>query len=277
MIMKIAQEQIQLIETQGSGHTYRVVTDEGSRDLVSVTTIINNTLNKPALQPWAYNVGIKSTLDYIQEYAMENRHDGIIQNAIANLTSGEIKLALEERKATHKDEMERGAARGTEIHSVLESIANGEEYTISREYKPYLETLKKWIDDYDPEFHKAEYKIASLEHAFAGQFDAICTIRKHPPRRRHKDLTGLTVLLDIKTNKDGAIYNESYLPQVEAYHEAWVEMGGEPTDERLVVALGPAGKYTPCVSYASFDTFKKIQELYDALIHMKSCNPNKRK
>jgi hypothetical protein len=275
--MKITQDQIQLIETQGSGHTYRItgkedsILTDGYIDLPSVTTIINNTVNKPALQPWAYNVGISSTLEYLQSLAEDQ------PAAISNLTSGEIKLALEEREATHKHEMERGAARGTEIHSVLEAIAKGKDYTFSREYAPYVETLKKWIDDYKPEFHKAEYKVASLEHGFAGQFDAICTINAHPPRRRHQDLTGQTVLLDIKTNKDGAVYNETYLPQVEAYHEAYTEMGGDPVDERLVVALGPAGKYTPCVSYADFNTFKCIQNLYDALIDMKSNNPNKRK
>ena len=271
--MKLTQDQIYTVESD-QGRTYAV--DLGDREvyLPSVTTIINFVVNKPALPPWAYNVG---TLELIQSRVhYSGLTDESFRKYVSDLNEGEVKLALIEREASHKHEMERGSKRGIEVHDVLEAISKGNDWTIAKEYKPYTEQLQKWISDYEPEWHEAEYKVASLDHGFAGQFDGICTIHKHPPRRRHESLVGKRVLLDIKTNSSGAVYPESHLPQVEAYREAYQEMGGEQVDHCLVVGIGP-DKYSPCFSYSRFKTFKCILDLYNEMQWQKSNNPNKRK
>ena len=273
--MKLSQDQIYAVEKDGD-RTYAVNTDDGEILLPSVTTIINFVMNKPALPPWAFNTGVKSTLDYIKSLAASVPEGMSVLDSILELDVGTVKLALIDREATQKHEMERGGERGVEVHEVLEAIANGREFTYSRSVAPYVETLKKWVMDYAPEFHTSEFKVASLAHGYAGQFDGTCTIHKHPPRRRHESLVGKRVLLDIKTNSSGAVYTETHLPQVEAYRHAYWEMGGDGIEAALVVGIGPDGKYTPCISYARIETFLKILDLYKEMRWMKQQNPNRR-
>lgn len=263
--MNIAQDQIQVMERDTGGRTYVITVAEKAIEVPSVTTIINYTVSKPALVEWAYSVGVRETF-----HLMNDDHE------FSPLSPGEVKLKLAENGKTHKDEMEQAAGRGTAVHNVLEAIAKGEDFEYKVEYKPYVETLKKFLDDYQPTFHTSEMKVASLKHEYAGQFDGICTIGAHPPRRKHEDLTGQTVLLDLKTNKDGRVYAETHLPQVEAYKNAYLEMGGDPIDHAFVVGVGLDGKYQPCVSYASFNTFHAILNLYNELKRMKENNPNSR-
>lgn len=252
------------------GHTYVVHKDADTITLPSVTTIVNFVVNKPALQPWAYGVGIKETLNYLSDLPID------LNKGLP--TTGEVKIELERRKRTFTDDMKRGGERGSATHKVLESVINeDEDYTYSVEFKPYIDTLLKAIDEYELEFLESEFKVASLEDGFAGTLDAICIPHRHPPRRKHKDITGKRTLLDIKTNKWGAVYIETHLPQVEAYAKAYHEMGGDPVDEKLVLGLGPDGKFGACVSYARYQGFKLIHDVYNEQLWTKANNPNKRK
>jgi hypothetical protein len=262
----ITQDQIKQI-TNDKGRTYEVEHDGDLLKLPSVTTIINFTCNKPALVPWAYKLGVQGAFEIMSD------------DSIATpLSEGELRMAMDERELGHKDALEKGSSRGIDVHDALEAIIRGNEYDYSLSSKSFINTLMKFIEDYDPEWLLTEYKVASLEYEYAGQFDAVCIPRKHPPRRRHEDLTGLTCLIDIKTNTEGRVYPETHLPQVEAYSKAYKEMGGEyEIDRNVVIGIGPEGKFQPCVSYARFETFKKILDLYTELQWLKNNNPNKRK
>jgi hypothetical protein len=119
--------------------------------------------------------------------------------------------------------------------------------------------------------------VISLENGYAGTLDAVCTIRKHPKRRKHESLVGKTVILDLKTNKDAKVYTPDNLLQVDAYREALLEMGYErDIDGELVLAVGPE-RYTPCLNYYPRGTFHTVLKCFNALEEAKSMNPNGRK
>jgi hypothetical protein len=65
--------------------------------------------------------------------------------------------------------------------------------------------------------------------------------------------------------------------QVEAYEEARVEMGGEPTDKRGILHLQASGKPAKLVeSVANFDDFVPILETYNALERIKGARKVKK-
>jgi hypothetical protein len=261
--MKLEQKNITPIESD-DGRTYEIITPTEVIRVPSVTTVINNVVHKPALVPWAYKIGVKET------------HRLLTTEEETFASEGEVRLRLDELERSHTHIMDEGRKRGIAVHSVLEAIATDQEYDFPVKYQPYIAQLRKFIDDYGVEFHESEMKVASLEDGFAGQFDGIITITKHPPRRRHPDMTGKTGLFDAKTNHEGRVYPESHLPQVEGYYKAWRECEGRELDFRLVVGIGE-NSFQPCFSYASYEVFKAILDTYNAFRNMKSDNPNGRK
>lgn len=251
-----------------NGRTYTVdLGEDAVIDVMSVTTMMN-VLEKPALVPWAYNHGIKEAYE-------------VMINAEENILSPyEIKDILKDEKRDIESEKNKGGTRGTAVHKYLECEIMGHPYDVDPAYQPYWDQVLRFLNDYQPEFQATEIKVVSLEHGYAGRLDNLVTIKAHPPRRKHRSLVNESGVFDLKTNKDGKVYPNSHLPQVEAYKNAAIEMteGNLPFELTfgLVLAAG-LQTYQPCVSYATIDTFLAIKNCYDALYKMGRSNPNARK
>jgi hypothetical protein len=251
------------------GRTYTIdIDDDHVIDVPSVTTMVD-VLHKHALVPWAYNVGVKETFDL-----MIDREEPII-------SPSEVKEILKKEERDINAQKNKGGARGTTVHNYLECEIKGVEYDVAPAYQPYWDQVRQFLDDYQPVFYGTEIGVVSLEHEYAGRLDNICKITAHPPRRRHRSLVGEVGVMDLKTNKEGAVYPRAHLPQVEAYKQGLIEMTSDsqlpfPITFGLVVAVG-LKRYTPCVSYANFDVFLAIKNCYNALNTMERANPNGRK
>jgi hypothetical protein len=275
--MKIKQEDIKQINTD-DGRFYELEINGQVHKLISVTTVIGSLLAKPALVPWAYNIGIEETVKAIQEKIEFHVANDIPIEAetILSIDWQDVKKYLAEKERTYDNRRGEGADRGILLHSCLEARIAGEDLPEGHEQvSDYCASLDKFIKDYNPEFHESEMKVVSLAHGFAGTLDTVCTIHKHPARRRHPSMIGKRVVLDLKTNKGGSIYPIPHFSQIDAYGLAYEEMGGQ-YDAGMVVAIGPEN-YSPNVNYFPKGIFLKMLDTHKALEEGQTNNPNARK
>lgn len=276
----LKQEDISKVDTE-DGRYYHLEIDGVEYKLISVTTVLNQILNKPGLIPWAYNVGVENTMRVISQTAqscIEGDREGEFALAMSNYDWTTMKQHLKEKELTWKDQRNKGGDRGTIVHSYLEARIKGEDAPPEAEqYKDYCSSLDKWLDDYQPEFHSSELTVVSLLHEYAGTLDATCTITKHPSNRRHIPMIGHEVVLDLKTGSEGKIYPEIHFPQIDAYAQAEAEM--KETDvimDGMIVGVGPEN-YSPAVNYFPKECFLPILQVFNMFEEGKAANPNARK
>jgi len=277
--MNIKQDEITHVIDEGADRCY----EYDGQKYPSVTTIIGSVLDKPAITPWAYKSGIEGALYVLQQEATAAKKLNDIQDYVLNTTpdllANEIKTYGKDIESKKND----GGNRGLIVHEWVEAVANNKpEPNVPPEQEPFINSIYAWLEDYEPVFLESEQKIVHPGIGYAGTFDALAVISKHPPRKRHTDLTGKTCLIDFKTNNQGTVYADQHLPQVEAYAEAYTNaMGGSPIDERVVVGIGPAKdnkpKYQTTVSYANFQIFAPLVEYYKQRELVRAANPNGRK
>lgn len=276
--MKITQDEIfHLID----GNSDRMYEYDGQQ-YPSVTTIIGSTLDKPALTPWAYKTGVEGAIYAIQREVSLHGKLSTLQDWVGSLSYDSLKGDIAAYGKDIESKKTEGGDRGLAVHEWVQAYANDILTSVEPEHQRYIDSLERWLEDYEPQFISTEQKIIHPGLGYAGTFDALAVIGKHPPRKRHKDLTGKLCLIDFKTNNQGAVYADQHLPQVEAYAEAYTNaMGGEQIDERLVVGIGPMSndkpKYQTTVSYATINIFTPLLEYYKQRETMRAANPNKRK
>ena len=84
----------------------------------------------------------------------------------------------------------RAADLGSEVHSVFEALARGEDVRrLHPEIQPYADHFREFLDQEQPEFVHLEETVWSEKHDYAGSFDALMRIR------------GELVFGDWKTNR----------------------------------------------------------------------------
>lgn len=172
-------------------HEYKL----DGKKIPSVTSIIG-CLNKPGLDWWGYNLGITGTLEVLKEYDVDPDSTDSIKN---------VKAAIKHLKSTPRDELNKTARRGTEVHKAFEHyVEEGEFPQVSDAAKGYVLSMKKFLDEYEPEIIGVEERIYSPTLKVAGTFDALMKIE------------GKLHLCDWKTSK--SIYS-SHEIQVRAYED----------------------------------------------------------
>lgn len=214
----------------------------------SVTTIIRKTVPKE-LAWWGMTVGVEGVVELIRQ---NPNH--------ARLPANVLIPKLTEHKLTVNHTLSRAGERGTAIHDLLEDYGKTgnlpDLQAIDPRYTGYARSLVKWLADNRPEFFKQETMTASLEHGYAGTYDARAILHAG----KHE---GKLALVDLKTSKQ--IYKDQHFPQLEAYEQAEVELGESPTDIRLVVQLSDDGKVRQAVSTYDFSDFEVLLRHFQAI------------
>jgi hypothetical protein len=103
----------------------------GGPALVSVTNVLDTSVHKRALQPWA----VKLTVEYVLEHRMQ-----VARRAITDRTA-----LIKEIKAVHQDVRQRAADLGDRIHSGAEARILGAPVADDPEILPYLAQLDRWL------------------------------------------------------------------------------------------------------------------------------------
>lgn len=208
----------------GRGHGYKL---DGEK-LIGVTTALD-VLDKPALRNWYAEQAAKRAVD---------EWDRIAEMPVSE--------RLEYIRYGARDKVRAAALRGTEIHTLGEQLARGEEVDVPAEHLGPVEAYARWLDKWDVTPIATETPIAHTVHRYGGTADLWARVGK---------LDGALCLLDVKTGK--GIYSETGL-QLAAYRYSDLmqpEKGAEiatpdvyasfvahvlPDDVRMVpVASGP--------------------------------------
>jgi hypothetical protein len=205
---------------------------------LSVTSALR-VLDKPALMRWAEASGAEGGIKLERMGELEGVRP---ENAIYKVR--ELGMGMDAKR-------DAGAARGTLVHSVLETYGREARPPNVTDYDPevrgYVQGLCAWLLDYSPEPVAIEQPVCSRLHGFAGRVDLFCTTR-----------ASTLELWDLKTSPTATIYSEAHL-QAAAYELAGIECGFDP-DTVMLLAVGADGTYTVTGCAASGDDFLAVLE-----------------
>jgi hypothetical protein len=163
----------------------------------SITTCIG-VLDKPALIPWAVGLTADAAEKAIWDVVEAGSDDDRERIAAGMFTVADTRTGRtainKELRAAHKEKKDSAAARGTDVHSICEAIAQGSDPHVPDELSGYVEGYLAFREEYpDMVFEWTEATVAG--EGFMGTTDAIVT------------LNGKRYILDLKTNKNGAVYS----------------------------------------------------------------------
>lgn len=215
--------------------------------LNGVTTVINKTLAKEALIPWAAN----ETSKYIKEGLSSFKYDEFFYK----ITVDNMDKLLDEGRQAHRKKKDDAGKFGTLVHKRIENYINGKRGPkLDDMQKIAFNNFKKWEKDNKVEFLESEKHVFSRENWFGGICDLVIKI------------DGKTYVGDIKTSSN--IYREMFL-QTAAYEICLNEMG-EYTDivGYVIVNLKKDGKMQVKVdtnTEANKNAFKHTLALYNLL------------
>lgn len=175
----------------GRGHGYQI---DGAK-VPGVTTILD-TLPKPALINWAARV--------TAEAAVDNWDD------LEKLGPAQrLKKLTDARWNVTKE----AALRGTEIHTMGDRLANGEEVDPGP-HRGEVEAYARFLDRWDVEVIGTEAPCCSTVYKYAGTLDSIAIIHGLAQVPEFAHLADLPVMLDLKTGR--GVYESTAL-QLAAY------------------------------------------------------------
>lgn len=228
-----------LIQFNESKHKYLVEGEE----YPSVTTIINGTVPK-SLAWWGMEVGAANVCILARRGLLPSPLDPEV-----------MVKRMQEQKITTNDGFWTRVDSGKAIHKAFENYGKTGDIPELSKFAAVdhnrIQELARFILDNRPEFIEQEVRTASLQHRYAGTFDS-------KVRFGAGDYQGATCMLDVKTGK--YVYPESQFPQLEAYEQAEIEAGLDPTDYRLVLHLPVSGPWALHPSLDSFDDFAVLLE-----------------
>jgi hypothetical protein len=216
----------------------------------SVTTIISATVPKD-LSWWGMRVGVTGVHILAQR--------GRLPIPIPQPDHLE-ELLKQERLTTNNIFRDRGDS-GISIHKAFENYGISGEVPEPDNFPHFdrgrIRSLAQWLLDNRPVFIANETQTASVEHKYAGTYDALITFEAG-------DYKGKTAIVDLKTSK--YVYPESHFPQLEAYREAEREAGEDPGDCGLILHLPESDPATLHRSLDTFDDFRVLLEHYKAVL-----------
>lgn len=216
----------------GWGHRYTI----DGEPAPGVTTLLGKGMPKPALIAWAGNTvaayvadADPEELERLRALGRDNMYDFL-------------------KKAPNRDR-DRGAARGTDVHTYAERLVRGEPVEPPDDIAGYVEAAVAFMNDWRPAPVLVEALVASRQYRYCGTLDLVADL---PDGRR--------AILDYKTGKplrrptDKGVYPEAAL-QLAAYRwcDTYVDADGNelPMSEvgincSYAVRLYPDGTYRCC-------------------------------
>ncbi len=225
-------------------------------EVPSVSTVLDKTLPKPALTWWGFRVGMATAMELCKRGDVSwPRLTSLDFDRVKNnapLSAEAFFMPNDKKRSKPRTLLEHFAilrrlhpnaikddagTRGTSIHVVLEKLGMGEvpdvwgpDSVYPLDDRATVAGVIKWWLDLQPEFVHQEVIVASRKHMFAGRFDLII-------RRPNNSLA----MVDLKTSR--SVYPDSHFRQMKGYEIAWLENGGEPLDELIVLHVDHQGEY----------------------------------
>lgn len=156
----------------------------GGAALVSVTNVLDTSVSKPALQPWA----VKLTVEWVLDHRMQ-----VARRALTDRVA-----LIKEIKAVHRDARERAANLGDRIHAAAEARMLGAPIANDAEILPYIQQFDRFIQLWgiNPEQDVVATEITCMHRrlGYAGTADLMVWLPTGPRGRRE------LWLIDYKTS-----------------------------------------------------------------------------
>lgn len=187
-----------MITFDEASHTYTV----DGEIYPSVTQLLRDGVPKPALATWAANTVAAHAVDHWDE--------------LAALPPSQ---RLSRLKASPWADRDTAATRGTEIHTIAEQLAHGEQVTVPDDLAGHVDAALAWLDTHQPKIIASEVIIVNRRYRYAGRADYLI------------DTSDGVVVADVKTSRSG-IYAETAL-QVAAYAHAETYLGDDGEEHPL--------------------------------------------
>ena len=172
--------------------------------LIRVTSVLGQTLAKPALFNWARKATREGAAAYLEGQREKPITDAIIKGVVQAAKDG--------------TNTEAAVRRGVDFHEAAMDYMGGDPYPDI----PGMQALKQWRADLEPRPVALENVVYSRKLGCAGTFDALM------------EIDGKRVIVDYKT---GGVYDDHAI-QLAAYAGMWGEMNkGRPIDSCQVVQV----------------------------------------
>lgn len=202
---------------ENRAHFYDVYEREGGEKIhrfPGVTGFLH-VINKPALIPWAQ----KETLLLVEQALLKK----LGSSDIISIDQEWISDLMKEAKKKPDQIKGDAAAKGTDIHAIIDQLIHGKTVVYPDDYAPAVMSFQKWWKESGIELVMGDTKVASLIHGYGGSLDAL--------GRRE----GQYIILDWKTSN--RVWPEMAL-QVSAYAQAFYETFGIFVQEGIIVRFG---------------------------------------
>jgi len=168
----------------------------------SVTKILGDVIRKPALEYW-------------------------MKKEVYLAMVADPTLSETEAMVAPYAKADKAKSRGTTVHSIIEATKQGAKIEeVPEAFAGYKKAFDTWLADIKPEIVENEKTLVNIVKRYAGTCDMIAKI------------DGKSYVVDFKTSKDGATYQEAEL-QIAAYFYSLEAVSGA-----CVVGLGENGTYT---------------------------------
>jgi hypothetical protein len=201
---------------------YRHPTRHQSQPVYRSITSVVGALPKAALPNWAANT--------VAEYAVTHL------DAWEKLPASDAYDLLRRVPWQNRD---RAAAKGSEVHEVMDAMMHGVEFEVEATIEPWIDAASAFIRDTGPTPLYTETTVYNERHLFAGSFDFLGRLAAFPELGR--------VLIDWKTSKGvypdmgvqvvgGYALGAEYLLDRDDTEQEW-----QPPDSAAVVHLTEKG------------------------------------
>lgn len=145
----------------------------GGPDLVSVTNVLDTSVHKHALKPWA----VKLTVEYVLEHRIE-----VARRALTDRAE-----LVRELKAVSKNVSEAAKDLGTRIHAACEARLLGAPIANDPEVRPYLRRFDMWLAEWgvvvDRDVVATEITVIHRRLGYAGTADLMVWLPSGPGGR----------------------------------------------------------------------------------------------
>lgn len=216
----------------GNPHHYLVDEQKFSR----CTTVLNDTIPKPGLVPWAKNMALEKVRHTLLEVTSDNLDNGA-WDTHPQWVNGIIDAARKRPDEIRDEAAEWGTRAHKAIQEYIDYQIAGEDGYIVGNWAPTLDAFKGFSDSLGVQWAATEMTVWHDELLVAGTVDAIgyyqapCTAGIQPCAT-HPNGATKWVIADWKTGK--SFYPEMAL-QLSAYAAMFERITGNPVAEAYVV------------------------------------------
>jgi len=215
------------IQRHGNGHSYYL---EGEK-VPGVTTILSNGIPKNGLIGWAANTvadivvnglttvqdshGVTHVVadDLVRELLAWNETRGSNAVKVGSETLPRLALAKILASVRYRD-VDEAANRGTEVHSLAEALARGDEIDVPEPLDGHVTSYLRFLDEWDPTEALLERVVINRRWRYMGKLDLLADFEDYGRG-----------LLDVKTSRSG-VFAETAL-QLAGYRYAETMLDGD--------------------------------------------------